>query len=111
MARDCKRKNGSWKGKNKAKGYREMEKWKGKVKQKETVAETNLADEEIAFVIEEHSEEGGQASNIVICHYIDDEEHNFDSYQACNYEVNDERLVYYDWVADNTTSSHIASEC
>ena len=54
------------------------------MKQKETVAETNLADEEITFVIEENSEEGRQASN------IDDEEHNFDSYQACNYEANDE---------------------
>src|SRR6202034_350244 len=31
------------------------------------------------------------------------------SYQACNYEANDERLIYYDWVADNATSSHIAS--
>ena len=48
--------------------------------------------------------EGHSASN------IDDEEHNFDSYQACNYKVNDERLIYYDWVADNATSSHIASK-
>src|SRR6202041_3153013 len=104
MARDCKRKNGSWKGKNKAKGYREREKWKGKAKQKEMADETNLADEEITFVIEENPEEGGLVSN------IDDEEHNFDSYQACNYEANDERLIYYDWVADNTTSSHIALE-
>src|ERR1700723_727269 len=104
MARDCKRKNGNWKGKNKAKGYREREKWKGKAKQKKMADETNLADEEITFVIEENLEEGGLVSN------IDDEEHNFDSYQACNYKENDERLIYYDWVVDNTTSFHIASE-
>src|SRR3984957_14669000 len=104
MARDCKRKNGSWKGKNKAKGYREREKWKGKAKQKEMADETNLADEEITFVIDENPKEGGLVSN------IDDEEHNFDSYQACNYEANNKRLIYYGWVADNATSSHIASE-
>src|SRR6267154_4109887 len=96
MARDCKKKNGSWKGKSKAKGYKEREKWKGRVKQKETAEETNIADEEIVFAMEESR---------------DDEEHNFDSYQACNYEANDERLIYYDWVADSATSSHIASEC
>ena len=84
MARDCKRKNGSWKGKSKAKGYKEREKWKGKAKQKETAEETNLADEEIVFIIEENPEEGGLVSS------IDNEEHNFDSYQACNYEANDE---------------------
>ena len=84
MARDCKRKNGNWKGKNKAKGYREREKWKGKAKQKEMADETNLADEEITFVIEENPEEGGLVSN------IDDEEHNFNSYKACNYKANDE---------------------
>ena len=64
-----------------------------------------MADEEISFIMMENSMEGNPASN------IDEEEHNFDSYQACNYEVNDERLIYYDWVADNATSSHIASEC
>src|ERR1700730_12380286 len=102
MARDCKRKNGSWKGKSKARGYKEREKWKGKGKQKETMEETNFADKEITFVMEEENlEEENTTSN------IDDEEHNFDSYQACNYEANDERLIYYDWVADNATSSHI----
>src|ERR1700683_10363 len=104
LARDCKKKNSSWKGKNKAKGYKEREKWKGKAKQNEVAEETNIADEEISFNTEENPMEGHLASS------IDDEEHNFDSYQACNYETNDERLIYYDWVADNTTSSHIASE-
>ena len=80
MARDCKRKNGSWRGKNKAKGYKEREKWKGRAKKKET----NIVDEEIAFITVENPKEGHLASS------IDDEEHNFDSYQACNYKVNDE---------------------
>jgi len=104
LARDCKRKNGSWKGKNKTKGYKEREKWKGRSKQKETAEETNIVDEEIVFITLENPKEENPESS------IDDEEHNFDSYQACNYEANDERLIYYDWVADNATSSHIASE-
>ena len=61
-------------------------------------------DEEIVFIMLENPKgENPEPS-------IEDEEHNLDSYQACNYEVNDECLIYYDWVADNTTSSHIASE-
>src|SRR6202453_665188 len=80
------------------------EKWKGKAKQNVAAEETNIVDEEISFNTEENTMEGHLASS------IDDEEHNFDSYQACNYEANDEQLIYYDWVADNTTSSHIASE-
>src|ERR1700683_136433 len=104
LARDCKKKNGSWREKNKVKGYKEREKWKGKAKQKEMAEETNIVDEEIVFNTVENSTEGHSASS------IDNEEHNFDCYQACNYEANDERLIYYDWVADNATSSHIASE-
>src|SRR6202050_4723714 len=84
LARDCKKKNSSWKGKNKAKGYKEREKWKGKAKQNEVAEETNIADEEISFNTEENPMEGHLASS------IDDEEHNFDSYRACNYEANDE---------------------
>src|ERR1700692_50897 len=66
--------------------------------------ETNIADEEIAFITLENPKGEDPESS------IDDEEHNFDSYQACNYEANDERLIYYDWVANNATSSYIASE-
>src|ERR1700677_2512754 len=84
MARDCKKKNNSWKGKNKAKGYKEREKWKGKATQNVAAEETNIVDEEISFNTEENPMEGHSASS------IDDEEHNFDSYQACNYETNDE---------------------
>src|SRR5882762_10128337 len=35
LARDCKRKNGSWREKNKGNKYRDQEKWKGKAKCKE----------------------------------------------------------------------------
>src|ERR1700689_947443 len=76
MAKDRRRKNNSWKGKNKAKGYKEREKWKGKAKQNETAEETNIVDEEISFNKEENPMEGHSTSS------IDDEEHNFDSYQA-----------------------------
>jgi hypothetical protein len=103
MARDCRKKNSNWKDKSKPRGYKEREKWKEKGKQKETAGETNLVDEEVTFVMEEENpEEENTTSN------IGDEEHNFDTYQACNYEANDDRLIYYDWVADNATSSHIA---
>ena len=84
LTRDCKRKNNNWKGKNKTRGYKEREKWKGKAKQKETADETNIVDEEIAFNTEENPMEGHLVSS------IDNEEHNFDSYQACNYKANDE---------------------
>src|SRR6202050_1377529 len=70
LARDCKKKNSSWKGKNKVKGYKEREKWKGKAKQKETAEETNIVDEEIVFNMVENSMEGHSASS------IDNEEHN-----------------------------------
>jgi hypothetical protein len=97
LAGDCKRKNGSWKGKNKAKGYKEREKWKGRSKQKEMAEETNIVDEDIALItLENPKGENLEPS-------IEDEEHNLDSYQACNYEVNDECLIYYDWVANNAT--------
>ena len=104
LARDCKRKNGSWRGKNKGNKYRDKEKWKGKAKHKEKAEEMNLVDEEVVFVMVENPKEGEIELS------IGDEEHNFDTYQACNHKVNDNCLIYYNWLADNTTSSHIASE-
>src|SRR6202451_4477204 len=84
MAKDCRKKNNSWKGKNKAKGYKEREKWKGK---------------------ERRNNMRRQRRKI-----LRTKKYSSNSSQACNYEANDERLIYYDWVADNATSSHIASE-
>jgi hypothetical protein len=103
-ARDCKRKNGSWRGKNKGNKYRDKEKWKGKAKHKETAEETNLADEEVAFITVENPKEGEIELS------VGDEGYNFDTYQACNHEANDECLIYCNWLANNATSSHIASE-
>jgi hypothetical protein len=104
VARDCKRKNGSWRGNNKGNKYRDKEKWKGNAKCKETAEEMNLADEEVAFVTVENPKEGKIELS------VGNEGHNFDTYPACNHEVNDEHLIYYNWLADNATSSNIASE-
>ena len=45
--------------------------------------------------------------------FDDDEDmeiHNFSSYDPCNLEDNDERLIWYDWVADTATTSHITHQ-
>ena len=43
--------------------------------------------------------------------FVSDEEHyNFDTYQVCNGTDNDERLIYYDWLADNATTSHVCCD-
>jgi hypothetical protein len=104
LARDCKRKNGSWREKNKGNEYRDQEKWKGKAKCKETAEETNLADAEVAFITMENPREGEIELS------SGDEKHNFDTYQACNHKANDDCLIYYNWLANNATSSHIALE-
>jgi hypothetical protein len=98
LVRDCKSKNGSWRGKNEGNKCGGKENWKGKAKRKET------AEEEVAFVTGENPKEGEIKLS------VGDEGHNFDTYQACNHKVNDERLIYYKWLADNATSFHIASE-
>ena len=35
---------------------------------------------------------------------------NFSTYDACNTDSNDERLIWYDWVADTATTSHITHQ-
>src|ERR1700677_1035529 len=91
MARDCKKKNNSWKGKNKAKGYKEREvERKGETK---CGGRGNKYSGRRNIVQYGRKHHGGTFG-------VNDEEHNFDSYQACNYEVNDEQLIYYNWVAD-----------
>ena len=39
-----------------------------------------------------------------------EEKYNFDNYDACNADANDERLIYYDWLADSATTSHITHQ-
>ena len=41
---------------------------------------------------------------------VDEELHNFDTYDNCNIEGNDERLIYYDWLADSVTTSHVTHQ-
>jgi len=38
------------------------------------------------------------------------EMHNISTYDACNLEGNDEHLIWYDWVADSATMSHITHQ-
>ena len=37
----------------------------------------------------------------------DEEQYNFDTFDACNADANDNRLIYYDWLADTATTSHV----
>jgi hypothetical protein len=39
---------------------------------------------------------------------IDKEEYNFDTFDVYNASTIDEHLIYYDWLANNATASHIA---
>jgi hypothetical protein len=40
----------------------------------------------------------------------DKEAYNFDTYNACNSNGNDERMLFYDWLADSATTSHVTHE-
>ena len=35
---------------------------------------------------------------------------NFDTFDACNVDANNHRLIYYDWLADTATTSHITHQ-
>jgi hypothetical protein len=71
---------------------RDKNKDKCKDKGKEKAADqTNLVDEEVTFV-------------------LDEEVYNFDTFDVYNANANDERLIYYDWLADNATTSHVSSQ-
>ncbi len=37
--------------------------------------------------------------------------YNFDAYNPHNVEENDDRLMFYDWLADTATTSHITNLC
>ena len=41
---------------------------------------------------------------------VDEEHYNFDTSNACNIDVNDHRLIYYDWLADTATTSHVTHQ-
>jgi hypothetical protein len=74
------------KGKGKSNG-------EGKVKNQET----NFVNKEITFVI-----------NDGLYTFTDGEEaYNFNNQNDCTSEGNDDNLIYYDWLADTATSSHV----
>jgi len=74
----------------------------GKKKKKQKNADNSKEEQtnttmEVAFPIEEIDEENMEMLN-------------FDMYNACNLDVNDDHLIWYDWVADTTTTSHITHQ-
>ena len=61
---------------------------KSKEKHKKKGDESNMIEEHIVFPMEE-------------------EMLNFDTYNTCNADGNDEQLIFYDWLADSVTTSHV----
>ena len=77
-------------------GHQQKNCWskkKGKEKEKEKkgAEQVNYGQEEITFL-------------------VDEEHYNFDTFDACNIDANDHRLIYYDWLADIATTSHITHQ-
>ena len=66
-------------------------KGKDKEKEKKGAAQVNYGKEEIAF-------------------QADEEHYNFDTFDACNIDANDHQLIYYDWLANTATMSHITHQ-
>ena len=42
-----------------------------------------------------------------IAFQADEEHYNFDTFDACNVDANDHWLIYYDWLANMETMSHV----
>ena len=42
---------------------------------------------------------------------VEEEMFNFDTYDACNADGNDEQLIFYNWLADSVTTSHVTHQC
>jgi hypothetical protein len=72
---------------------KDKEKWKNKNGNsgKKGEEETNVIEEHIAFSVKE-------------------ELYNFNTHDTCNVEGMDERLIFYDWMADSATSSHVTHQ-
>ena len=66
----------------------------GKVKNQET----NFVNKEIMFAI----------NNGLYMLTDNEEAYNFNNQNDCTSEGNDDHLIYYDWLADTTTTSHVA---
>jgi hypothetical protein len=46
-----------------------------------------------------------------IAFLVEEELYNFNTLDACNAEKNDERLIFYDWLADSAMTSHVTHQC
>jgi hypothetical protein len=42
---------------------------------------------------------------------MDEELHNFDTFDNCNIDGNNGHLIYYDWLADSATTLHVTHQC
>ena len=69
-----------------------------KKKAKEKAKEKKMGGEQ-ASVAEEH-----------ITFQANEEQYNFDTFDASNTDANDEQLIYYDWLADTATTSHVTHQ-
>ncbi len=38
-----------------------------------------------------------------------EEEYNFEEFDTCTKKAIDERLIYYEWLADSTTTTHVVN--
>jgi hypothetical protein len=85
FAKDCQLKK---KDKDKDKG-------KGGSKGDANNNEAHIVEDEVTFLGTELTE---------------DEVHNSDSYDACNVNAIDDHLIYYDWLANNVTTSHVSCQ-
>ena len=59
---------------------------------------------------ENGNQKGAEQKNVgeeYITVQADKEQYNFDTFDACNADVNDNCLIYYDWLADTATTSHV----
>ena len=61
---------------------------------KRTDDQSNVVDEHITFIVNETTEE---------------EMYNFESYDVTS-TANDERMIFYDWLANSATSSHVSAQ-
>ena len=69
----------------------ESEEGKEKEKEKKGAEQANYGKEEITF-------------------QADEEHYNFNTFNAWNIDVNDHQLMYYDWLANTATMSHITHQ-
>jgi hypothetical protein len=98
-ATDCWHKAGSSKRKFEDKG-KEKEKIYKKPKKEET-NEGEEIEEEITFNIEEDE----------LFNLDKGESYNFEEYNSCNLEGIDEHVLYYNWLVDSATTSHVTNQC